>query len=375
MLQNRSYRIIIAGGGTGGHIFPAIAIANELKRQLPDVEILFVGANGRMEMRLVKDAGYDIKGITISGLQRKISFKNLLSNLRLPFVYWKSLQDAKNILLNFQPDAVVGVGGYVSAPVLKSAIKIQIPTLIQEQNSYPGITNKMLSKDVGRICVAYSGLERFFPAQKIVITGNPVRNFIVEKSVQKSEALQYFGLQEGKKTIAITGGSLGAKTINEAIENCVNELINNDLQLIWQTGNAFYQSLPQNIRQLPNIYVSEFIKEMDYLYAAADVIVSRAGALSVSELCIAGKPCVLVPSPNVAEDHQTKNARFLSDCGAAILLPDEKTATELKNILLTLLANENKLKNMEQNLLKLALPNAAEKIVNEIIKLIQENDK
>jgi len=366
-------KIIISGGGTGGHIFPAIAIANAVKERLPDAEILFVGANRRMEMKRVPEAGFSIKGLDIYGLQRKLNLKNIIENLKLPFRLYRSTQQAKKIIKDFRPDVVVGVGGYASAPTLRVAAAMKIPTLIQEQNSYPGITNKLLAKKIDVICTAYDNLERFFPARKIIKTGNPIRKDILN-FVDKKEAYRYFQLDEDKKTVAVVGGSLGSRTINESVSNFVKELSDKNIQLIWQTGEYYYKNLSQEHQNLGGIKIMPFIQRMDYLYSIADVVVSRAGALALSELCVVGKPCILIPSPNVSEDHQTKNAKVLSDAGAAILIPDNKACKKLQNAVLELINDDVLCAAMSKNLKKMAQPDAAKLIAEEVIKLIKKDD-
>ncbi len=363
-------KIIIAGGGTGGHIFPAIAIANELKEQIPDIDILFVGANKRMEMKRVPEAGYEIKGIDMYGLQRQLTVKNIIANLKLPFRLWRSLRKAKRIILEFKPNVVIGVGGYVSGPVLKMAARQKIPTLIQEQNSYPGITNKLLAKKAKIICTAYDQLDLFFDANKIVKTGNPVRKDIIHLPDDKTNAYAYFELQGNKKTVSIIGGSLGSKTINESVIDIIADFVSEDVQLIWQTGEAYYQSIPENLKQLKGIKIMPFIQRMDYLYQVSDIIVSRAGALAISELCIVAKACILIPSPNVAEDHQTKNAKVLSDSGSAVLIADKDAKEKLGYVIFELIQNKHNCEEMSKNLKKLAIPDATKRIVNEIKKLL-----
>jgi UDP-N-acetylglucosamine--N-acetylmuramyl-(pentapeptide) pyrophosphoryl-undecaprenol N-acetylglucosamine transferase len=368
MLQNE-LKIIISGGGTGGHIFPAIAIANAIKVMDPEAEILFVGANGRMEMEKVPEAGYKIVGLNISGFQRRLTWKNLI----FPFKVIASLNKAKKIIIQFNPDVVVGVGGYASGPILRVASRKKIPTLIQEQNSYPGITNKILAKRVNCICVAYKGMDKFFPQNKIVLTGNPVRLDITEISSKKEEALQLFGLQAEKKTILIVGGSLGARTINESIINNIDFLKEHNLQLIWQTGRYFYgtalnacQTTKEN-----GIFPYSFISRMDLAYAAADLIISRAGAIAISELCLVGKPAILVPSPNVSEDHQTKNAMALTGNHAAILVKDIQAHISLVKTAVDLLNDNEQCESLKKNIIKLAHRNAAEKIAEIIINMVK----
>lgn len=366
--MNKKLKFIISGGGTGGHIFPAVAIANELKKMQPDAEFLFVGAKGRMEMEKVPAAGYKIVGLWISGLQRKLT----LSNLSFPFKVISSLIKARKIINEFKPDAVIGTGGYASGPTLRAAASKGIPTVIQEQNSYPGITNKLLSKKVNKICVAYAGLERFFPLEKIVFTGNPVRQDIKSIEEKRQEAISFFGLNENQKTILIIGGSLGARTINEAIGSGLKELSENNIQVIWQTGKSYIETARQQAQGLNTIKVFDFISRMDLAYAAADCIISRAGASSVSEIQIVGKPCILIPSPNVAEDHQTKNAMALVKTNAALLVKDTSAKNELIKKVIELI-NDNQLQEeLKNNISKMAMPNAAEQIAKEILNLIKQ---
>lgn len=365
----RPYRFIISGGGTGGHIYPAIAIANQIKVVHPDAEILFVGAIGRMEMTRVPEAGYKIVGLWISGLQRRLT----LDNLSFPWKVISSIRMSNKIIRDFKPDAVVGVGGYASGPLLYAATAKGIPALVQEQNSYAGITNKLLAKRVQKICVAYNNMEAFFPAEKLVLTGNPVRKDIMELEGKRREALLHFGLTSEKKTILVIGGSLGARTINQSIAAGLQQIADAGYQLIWQTGRAFYPQAQELEKPFVNagIRAFDFIRQMDLAYAAADVVVSRAGALSISELCLAGKPSILVPSPNVAEDHQTKNAMSLVQERAALLVRDAEAQQKLVPTALELAGNEAEQHRLAQNILKLARPNAAVDIVNELLKLIK----
>ncbi|WP_242928558.1 undecaprenyldiphospho-muramoylpentapeptide beta-N-acetylglucosaminyltransferase [Pontibacter vulgaris] len=367
--NNRPYRFIISGGGTGGHIYPAVAIANQIKVIYPDAEILFVGAIGRMEMTRVPEAGYKIVGLWISGLQRRLT----LDNLSFPLKVISSIRASHQIIKDFKPDAVVGVGGYASGPLLYAATSRKIPALIQEQNSYAGITNKLLAKRVNKICVAYNNMQAFFPADKMVLTGNPVRKDIMDSHEKREEALQHFGLTSGKKTILVIGGSLGARTINQSIAAGLEQITKAGYQLIWQTGRMFYPQAQELAKPYAEMGVRayDFIKRMDLAYAAADIVISRAGALSISELCLAGKPSVLVPSPNVAEDHQTKNAMALVQEHAAILVRDQEASQKLVQTALGLAQNEQEQKRLSENILKLARPNAAADIVNELIKLIK----
>ena len=366
--SNRKYRIIISGGGTGGHIYPAVAIANRIKTLYPDAEILFVGAKGRMEMTRVPEAGYRIIGLTIAGLQRRLS----LANLSFPFKLFSSIRSAKKIIKDFKPDAVVGVGGYASAPVLFAGTSLNIPSLIQEQNSYAGITNKLLARRVNKICVAYPGMEKFFPEEKLVLTGNPVRQDIVQVENKRPEALAFFELQPNKKTILVIGGSLGARTINESTVKQLNTLSTAGYQLVWQTGKNFHEQAKSATAHLraSGIKAYDFINRMDLAYAAADVVISRAGALSISELCLVGKPVVLVPSPNVAEDHQTQNAMALVRQEAALLVKDSEAETQLYATAIALLQNEKQQQQLGKNILKLGHPQAAAAIVDELLTLI-----
>ncbi len=361
-------RAIISGGGTGGHIFPAIAIANEIKRRNPDAKILFVGAEGKMEMEKVPAAGYDIKALPIVGLKRKLS----LSNLALPFKLLKSMRMAKGIIKNFNPQVAVGVGGYASGPTLKVATKLKVPSMVQEQNSFPGKTNKILAKSVQKICVAYDGLERFFPADKIVLTGNPTRKDMVTTTGKEAEGYEFYGFDPNKKTILIIGGSLGARTLNESVVANLEALKESGVQILWQCGKLYHKSLEEQLagQNLGSIKMVQFIMRMDLAYAIADVVISRAGAISVSELCLVQKPTVLVPSPNVAEDHQTKNAMALVNKDAAMLVKDVESKEELMSTALDLLKDESRCKQMAENIGKLGKPNATQEIVDELEKLV-----
>lgn len=363
-------RVIISGGGTGGHIFPAIAIADEIKRRNPDAEILFVGAKGKMEMEKVPAAGYKIEGLTIAGLQRKFT----LSNFLLPFKLASSMLKARSIVKNFKPQAVIGVGGYASGPTLKAATMLRVPALIQEQNSFPGKTNKLLAKSVRSICTAYEGLDRFFPKDKIVLTGNPVRSEMVKIDGKRDEAFSYYGLDPHKKTILIIGGSLGARTLNESVLSNYDELKDSDTQVLWQCGKLYFETVTERLKgkDVPQIKLTMFIDRMDLAYAMADVIVSRAGAISVSELCLIGKPVILVPSPNVAEDHQTHNAMALVNKGAALLIKDNVAVQELVPTALDLVEQEDKCRTLSFEIKKLAKPNATQEIVNEIERIAKQ---
>lgn len=361
-------RIIVSGGGTGGHIFPAIAIANAIKTIRPDTEFLFVGAEGKMEMEKVPAAGYKIEGLWISGFQRKLT----LSNLAFPFKVISSILKAKRILKTFKPDAVIGTGGFASGPMLQVAASQGIPTLIQEQNSYAGITNKILSQKVDRICVAYSGMEKFFPKQKIILTGNPVRQDILSLEGKRERGLEFFGLDGNKKTILVIGGSLGARTINESIMNCLEDFASNNIQLIWQTGKGYFETAKSGVSKFEGIGIKafDFIQKMDLAYSVADMVISRAGASSVSELCLVRKPTILIPSPNVAEDHQTKNAMALVTYNAAIIIKDIDAKQQLKAVAIKLIKDEEACFKLSENIARLALPDSAIVIANEVISLI-----
>jgi UDP-N-acetylglucosamine--N-acetylmuramyl-(pentapeptide) pyrophosphoryl-undecaprenol N-acetylglucosamine transferase len=362
----RKLKFIVSGGGTGGHIYPAIAIANELKSRFPDAEFLFVGAKDKMEMQKVPQAGYAINGLWISGLQRKLTLDNSLFPIKL----LSSLLKSRTIIKNFKPDVVIGTGGFASGPLLQMANSLDIPTVIQEQNSYPGITNKLLSKKANKICVAYENLDRFFPKEKIVFTGNPVRQDILDVDSKRSEALSYFNLDENKKTVLIIGGSLGSRRINQLIAKEIDFLRNNNLQIIWQCGNL-YMADYKHFSEVENVQVISFIDRMDLIYAAADFVISRAGASSVSELCLVGKPTIFIPSPNVAEDHQTKNANAIVEKNGALLLKESELDEKFESVFNKLIHDENLQNSLRQNMKKLAMPNATKDIVEEIIKLIK----
>ena len=363
-----SKNIIISGGGTGGHIFPAISIANAIKAIEPKTNILFVGALGKIEMEKVPAAGYEIIGLPVAGLQRRLTFKNITFIFKLI----RSLLKARSIIKNFKPDVVVGVGGYASGPVLRIANKKQIPTLIQEQNSYAGITNKLLAKKAQKICVAYEGMEKYFPKNKIILTGNPVRQDLLDKITNREEALKYFKLNPDKKTILVIGGSLGARTINQSLVNEIDNLKKSEFQILWQTGKFYYQKVKQEIenKKAENVKVLDFITRMDMAYAVADIIISRAGAGTISELCLVAKPVVLVPSPNVAEDHQTKNAMALVNKNAALIIKDSEAKEKLIQSSFDLLRDEEKLKSLSQNIEKMALRDSDKIIATEVLKLI-----
>lgn len=370
--MDKQLRIVISGGGTGGHIFPAVSIANAIKEQCPNAEILFVGALGRMEMERVPQAGYKIVGLPVRGLIRPLwSPKNI--GVMLDFL--KSKRMVRKILKDFRPMAAVGVGGYASAATLNAAHKMGVPCLIQEQNSYAGVTNKILASGADKICVAYDGMERFFPADKIIKTGNPVRQTLLNSTISREDARRQFGLAPDKKTITIIGGSLGARTVNESIIQHIDmvEAAQDKAQFIWQTGKYYFNSIKEQLkdRQPKNLIVTDFISDMAAAYMAADLVVSRAGASSISEFCLIGKPVILVPSPNVAEDHQTKNARALSDRGAAIFVKDADAAQQLLPLALKTVDDEAQLKSLTNNILKLALPDSARIIAEEVIALTE----
>jgi UDP-N-acetylglucosamine--N-acetylmuramyl-(pentapeptide) pyrophosphoryl-undecaprenol N-acetylglucosamine transferase len=364
-----TYRILISGGGTGGHIYPALAIANAWMEKHPDSEILFVGAEGKMEMQKVPEAGYPIQGLPVAGLQRKLT----LANLSFPIKLWRSLRMAARIVNEFQPQAVVGVGGYASGPVLYAAQSKGIPTLLQEQNSYAGLTNKILAKKAARICVAYPEMERFFPKEKIKLTGNPVRKDLLDLAGKKELGQQKFGLDTNRKTILVLGGSLGARTLNLAMLKHMVDLEKEGYQVLWQSGKFYFKEMEAALSTagLAHIHLHEFIREMDLAYAAADVIVSRAGALSVSELCLVGKPVIFIPSPNVAEDHQTKNAKACVNQGAAVLLPDALAVEQFKNYIDELLQQEDKALALATAIKKMAMPDAANALVTELELLLK----
>ena len=362
-----NYKIILSGGGTGGHIYPAIAIANELKSRFPDAEFLFVGASDRMEMEKVPQAGYEIEGLWISGLQRKLTLKNLM----FPFKLVISLLRSRKIIKTFNPNIAIGTGGFASGPLLKMATSKGIPSLIQEQNSYPGITNKLLSKKVDTICVAYEGLEKFFPKEKIVLTGNPIRKDLLDVENKHIQGKDAFTLIHSKHTLLILGGSLGARRINELIESKLEYFKSLNVQLIWQCGKLYYQQYRQ-YNKLENVQVHAFLNNMDMAYAAADVIISRAGASSVSELCVVGKPVIFIPSPNVAEDHQTKNAKSISDKAAAILIKESDLDEQFENEFSEVLNSKEKRENLSKQIKELALVNATKDIANEVEKLLKQ---
>ncbi|WP_274475222.1 undecaprenyldiphospho-muramoylpentapeptide beta-N-acetylglucosaminyltransferase [Mangrovimonas aestuarii] len=361
----KKYKVILSGGGTGGHIYPAIAIANELKNRYPNAEFLFVGAKDKMEMDKVPQAGYNIEGLWISGIQRELTLKNLM----FPFKLMSSLTRSAKILKKFKPDLVIGTGGFASGPLLYMAERKGIPSVIQEQNSFPGITNKLLAKKANKVCVAYDGLERFFPEDKIVKTGNPVRQDLLDIDKKREQAIKKFGLDTDKKTLLVLGGSLGAKRINQLLKKEMDYILSRNIQIIWQCGKLYYDSYKIH-GHTKNVQVHAFINDMDLAYAAADFIISRAGASSVSELCIVGKPVIFIPSPNVAEDHQTKNAMAIVDHQAALLIKEEDLEVDFENKFSQLSASPEKQKQLSENIRALAMVNATNHIVDEVEKLM-----
>ena len=369
--MSNELRVIISGGGTGGHIFPAVSIANAIRELQPDAKILFVGALGRMEMQRVPAAGYDIKGLPIQGFDRK----NLLKNIKVLYKIWKSQRMARQIIKDFRPQVAVGVGGYASGPTLNMAAAKGIPCLLQEQNSYAGVTNKLLAKKAAKICVAYEGMERFFPADKIMLTGNPVRQQLLETTVSHDDALRSFGLDPQRKTILIVGGSLGARTLNESVISHLDQIRESGIQFIWQTGKYYHAQITEQLKQLgkpANLVVTDFISDMGAAYKAADVVVSRAGAGSISEFCLLGKPVILIPSPNVAEDHQTKNALALVNKEAALYVKDSEAPKLLLPLAIDTVSDDAKLRSLSEHILKMALPASAEIIAKEVIKLAKK---
>lgn len=366
---NKNIRVIVSGGGTGGHVFPAISIANAIKEAQPEAQILFVGAQGKMEMEKVPAAGYDIIGLPVAGFQRRLTWKNFL----FPFKLLASMVKARKVVRKFRPHVVVGVGGYASGPVLRVATGMGIPCLIQEQNSFPGVTNRILSAKVQRICVAYHGLEKYFPASKIVFTGNPVRQNLIAK-VSRSEAAEFFGLNVDKKTILVVGGSLGARSINQGVMAGLETFVSNNVQVIWQTGKFYHGEIEQAV-ELPlkrGIKIYDFVTRMDLAYALADVVISRAGASSISEIALLGKPAILVPSPNVAEDHQTKNAMALVLQNAAVLVKDNETIN-LADVAVSMVLDEARLAIIAEQVRCLGKPNASRDIANEVFNLAKHS--
>jgi len=370
--MDNELRIVVSGGGTGGHIFPAISIANAIKELRPQAKILFVGALGRMEMERVPAAGYEIVGLPVAGFDRK----NLLKNVKVLFKLWRSQRMARRIVRQFRPMAAVGVGGYASGPMLNVCASKGIPCLIQEQNSYAGVTNKLLAKKAERICVAYPGMERFFPKEKIMLTGNPVRQDVVEGQMDRFAAAAAMRLRPDRKTVLIVGGSLGARTLNESVMSHLDQIGRSDVQFVWQTGRYYSASIAERLKQHPapdNLKVTDFIADMGTAYAAANLVISRAGASSISEFCLLGKPVILVPSPNVAEDHQTKNAMALVDRDAALYVKDSEAGQKLIETALKTVDDDKLLESLSANIVKLALPNSAEIIAKEVLKMIEKN--
>lgn len=361
----KKLKFILSGGGTGGHIYPAVAIANELKSRFPDAEFLFVGANDKMEMQKVPQSGYKIEGLWIAGLQRKLTLQNAMFPFKLMSSLWKS----RSIIKEFKPDVVIGTGGFASGPLLQMANTLNIPTVIQEQNSYPGITNKLLSKKAHKICVAYENLERFFPKEKMILTGNPVRQDLIDIENKRKEAIAYFNLDDKKKTLLVLGGSLGARRVNQLIEKELENFNKQDVQVIWQCGKLYFEDYKKYSQN--NVQVMAFIDRMDLVYAAADMVISRAGASSVSELCIVGKPVIFIPSPNVAEDHQTKNAQSVVDKKGALMLKESELDSQFSLVFEALLKDQGKQEQLSKYIKHLAMPNATKQIVDEIVKLIQ----
>jgi UDP-N-acetylglucosamine--N-acetylmuramyl-(pentapeptide) pyrophosphoryl-undecaprenol N-acetylglucosamine transferase len=367
-------RFLISGGGTGGHIFPAIAIANRIKSAIPDAEILFIGSNKKMEMKRVPEAGYPIVGLNVYGISRSLSLKGVWHNLKLPFVLFKSMYKVRKTIREFNPDVAIGVGGFASGPALQAACSLGVPALIQEQNSYPGVTNKLLAKKVRKICVAYEGLEKYFPASKIVLTGNPIRAELLNIQYKNEKAYHFFGLQKGIKTILVMGGSLGARAINECMIQVLPSLEKEQVQLIWQTGEQYYNMHKEKLEKLEKLETAQikimpFIHNMNYAYSVADIIVSRAGALAIAELSVVGAPTLLVPFPFAAEDHQTKNAQALVDRQAACLIANNCIDTQLLPQLLELIHNEPLCQKLGENIKQFAKPNAIDLIFNEIINI------
>lgn len=377
-------RVIVSGGGTGGHIFPAISIANAIRQLRPEAKILFVGAEGRMEMQRVPDAGYEIIGLPVAGFDRKRLWRNVSVLIKLIRSQWK----ARKIIKKFKPQVAVGVGGYASGPTLKMAATMGIPTLIQEQNSYAGVTNKLLAKQAKKICVAYEGMDRFFPQEKIILTGNPVRQTLVTEQVNREDAAKHFGMDPNRKTVLIIGGSLGARTLNETMIANLNMIqAHPEVQFIWQVGKIYIDQVKEALRAysgelvcnshiatMPNLYVNDFIKHMEYAYGIADLVVSRAGAGSISEFCLLGKPVILVPSPNVAEDHQTQNALALVRRDAALYVKDAEAKEQLVELAIETVKDNDKLQALNRNILEMALPDSAEIIAKEVLRLADEKE-
>lgn len=370
MFRNRTYRILIGGGGTGGHVFPAIAIADALKEREPGAEFLFVGALGKLEMEKVPEAGYTIEGLPVAGFQRRITLKNFTFFYKLML----SMIRSRRIVRRFHPDVAVGVGGYASGPILKAAARQGIPILVQEQNSYAGVTNRLLARSARVICVAYEKMDRYFPADKLVITGNPVRKQVVHLKGNPEQVRKEFSLEEGKSVCLVVGGSLGARTLNRSFLDGLPKLDRDDIQVLWQCGRYYQKEVEEKVRAsgLKNIRVLPFISRMDLAYGAADVIVSRAGAISISELCLVGKPVILVPSPNVAEDHQTHNAKALVEKTAALLVSDAEANDQLVDRMLWLMEDEHLKEELSTNIKQLGIPDASQRIADEVLKILEE---
>ena len=372
MNKEKPYRVLMGGGGTGGHVFPAIAIADALKEKDPGLEFLFVGALGRLEMEKVPEAGYAIEGLPVAGFQRRLTLKNVAFFYKLLV----SMIRSRKIVHRFDPDVAVGVGGYASGPILKAAARKQVPILIQEQNSYAGVTNRLLSRSARTICVAYEQMDRYFPAEKIVLTGNPVRHKFLQPGEDHKKGLKEFGLKEDKKVCLVVGGSLGAQTLNQSIMEGFGKLDRDDLQVLWQCGKYYFNKAEEavNIRAVENIRVLPFISKMEVAYGVADVIISRAGAITISELCLIGKPVILVPSPNVAEDHQTRNAEALVSRKAALMIPDFKAQEQLVDRMLELMGDDEQKKELSKNIKQLGIPDAAQQIASEVLKIMDKDD-
>jgi UDP-N-acetylglucosamine--N-acetylmuramyl-(pentapeptide) pyrophosphoryl-undecaprenol N-acetylglucosamine transferase len=370
MTEAKRYRIIIGGGGTGGHVFPAISIANALSRMLENPAILFVGALGKLEMERVPEAGYEIAGLPVAGFQRKLSWRNITFFFKL----LRSMRISRQLIRKFAPDIAIGVGGYASGPIVKVAARRKVPVLLQEQNSYAGVTNRLLAKEAAKICVAYPGMERYFPAEKIVLTGNPVRQDLILPASEFAKSFGHFGLLPGKKVILLIGGSLGARTLNESVISNISEIASSDVQLIWQSGKTYYERAVNALEQseASNIFLLPFIKEMNRAFQVADLIISRAGAGTISELCLVGKPVILVPSPNVAEDHQMSNAKALTERKGGVLVADRDAERMLIATALRLVHDEEQKRVLSENIKKLAINDSPERIANEVIKLLKE---
>jgi UDP-N-acetylglucosamine--N-acetylmuramyl-(pentapeptide) pyrophosphoryl-undecaprenol N-acetylglucosamine transferase len=366
----KTIKVIISGGGTGGHIFPAISIANAIKEIQPEADILFVGAEGRMEMERIPAAGYPIIGLPVRGFDRK----NIFKNISVLFDLWKSMRKARKVIKDFNPDAAVGVGGYASGPTLKEAGKMHVPTLIQEQNSYAGVTNKLLAEKASVICVAYDDMEKFFPKEKIILTGNPVRQDLIVNEKNREEGYSYFKLDPNKKTVLVVGGSLGARTVNQSMLNSLNKMKESNIQFIWQTGKFYYEKAKEEVNKQTNLplCLTDFISRMDLAYSVADLIVSRAGAGSISEFCLLEKPVILVPSPNVAEDHQTKNAMALVNKGAAVLIKDNEAESKLFDTAVKIINNEKQLHSLSENISRLAQHDSAKRIAEKIFEIARK---